>query len=236
VFRRKKKKNHIRMAGRIAALEDIFDICWDIHKTVGHQGRDTMLKEAKKFYDNITRPIVVLFLNFSEEYQVKRKKIKNHGLVVKPIRSSNFNSRWQIDLIDFRTLPDGDYNWILTVQDHCTKFVWLIPLKQKTGLEVAKALFDLFGIFGAPCILQSDNGKEFRNQIVYGLKLLWPGLEIIHGRPRRPQSQGSVERANGDVQNILGSWMRSNNSTKWATALPIVCNIKNRKFHSGKNR
>ena len=155
-----KQKQNYPNGGRIAALEDIFDICWTIHQSVGHQGRDTMLNEAKKFYDNITRPIVELFLKYSEEYQLKRKKIKNHGFVVKPIRSSDFNSRWQIDLIDFRTLPDGEFNWILTVQDHCTKFVWLVPLKQKSGQVVAKALFDLFGVFGAPCILQSDNGKE----------------------------------------------------------------------------
>ena len=50
-------------------------------------------------------------------------------------------------MIDFRTLPDGEYYWILTVQDHCTKFVWLVPLKQKSGQEVAKALYDLLGVF-----------------------------------------------------------------------------------------
>ena len=38
-------------------------------------------------------------------------------------------------------------------------------------------MFELFGIFRAPRILQSDNGKKFRDQIVYGLKLLWPGLK-----------------------------------------------------------
>ena len=58
------------------------------------------------------------------------------------------------------------------------------------------------GIFGAPQIIQSDNGKEFRDQVVNSLKIIWPGIEVIHGRPRRPQSQGSVERCNGDVQGI----------------------------------
>ncbi len=130
-------------------------------------------------------------------------------------------------------MPDGEYNWILTVQDHFTKFVWLKPLKNKTGLEVAKALYEIMGMFGAPAIIQSDNGKEFRNSVITSLKTLWPSIEIIHGRPRRPQTQGSVERANGDVQNILGSWMRTNKSTNWAIALPIIANIKNRKFHSG---
>ena len=45
-----------------------------------------------------------------------------------------------------------------------------------------------------------DNGREFRNSVINSLKTIWPGIKIIHGRSRRPQSQGSVERANGDVK------------------------------------
>ena len=89
------------------------------------------------------------------------------------------------------------------------------------------------GTYGSPCILQSDNGKEFRNSVVYNLKKLWHNLKIIHGRPRHPQSQGSVERSDGDIQGILGSWMRDNNSTKWSLALPMVIFTKNNKFHRG---
>ena len=74
---------------------------------------------------------------------------------------------------------------------------------------------------------------KFRNNVVYNLKKLWHNLKIIHGRPRHPQSQGSVERSNGDIQGILGSWMRDNNSTKWSFALPMVMFTKNNKFHRG---
>ena len=54
-------------------------------------------------------------------------------------------------------------------------------------------------------IIQSDNGSEFRNEIIRSLKILWPDIRILHGRPRRPQTQGSVERSNEDVQNLLGN-------------------------------
>jgi hypothetical protein len=87
------------------------------------------------------------------------------------------------------------------------------------------------GMTGAPCILQSDNGKEFTNSLVYNMKILWPELKIIHGRPRHPQSQGSIERSNGDIQGIIGTWMRDNNSTNWSYALPMVMYKKNNKFH-----
>ena len=106
----------------------------------------------------------------------------------------------QIDLVDFQSLPDGEYKWILNAQDHLTKFSHLRPLRAKSAKEVAWALYKIFCRCGAPVILQSDNGKEFRNQLISSLVLLWPGLQIVHGRARTPQTQGSVERSNGDFQ------------------------------------
>ena len=64
-------------------------------------------------------------------------------------------------------------------------------------------------------------------------KILWPDLQIVHGRSRRPQTQGSVERANGDFQPMLGSWIRENKNPKWSLGLPIVMHQKNRKYHTG---
>ena len=34
--------------------------------------------------------------------------------------------------------------------------------------------------------------------------------QLVNGRPRHPQSQGAVERANRDVCDMLTSWMREN--------------------------
>ena len=72
---------------------------------------------------------------------------------------------------------------------------------------------------GAPNILQSDNGREFVNKVITELTILWPDLKLVHGRPRHPQSQGSVEKANDEVHRLLVSWMRDNNSTSWTQGL-----------------
>lgn len=129
------------------------------------------------------------------------------NLVVKPMVFSNLNSRCQVDLIDYQSQPDGDYKFILTYQDHLTKYVVLRPLKSKKAEEVTKTILKIFLDFGAPSILQSDNGKEFCNILIENLKKLWPELRIVHGKPRHSQSQGSVERANQDIQNILTAWL-----------------------------
>ena len=88
-------------------------------------------------------------------------------------------------------------------QDHLTKFVVIRPLTSKRAAEVAYQLMDIFLLFGAPHILQSDNGSELTAQIISDLKELWPELVIVHGKPCHQQSQGSVERANYDIKDML---------------------------------
>lgn len=64
-------------------------------------------------------------------------------------------------------------------------------------------MLDIFIIFGAPSILQSDNGHEFSNKIVEEACSMWDELKIVHGKLRHSQSQGSAELANQDVENML---------------------------------
>ena len=56
---------------------------------------------------------------------------------------------------------------------------------------------------GPPTILQSDNGREFKNQEIKNEVIqMWPGLKMVNGKPRHSKSQGPVERANRDVENL----------------------------------
>jgi hypothetical protein len=48
----------------------------------------------------------------------------------------------------------------LHYEDHLTKFAVLRPLTSKLAAEVGFQLLDIFLLFGAPHILQSDNGRE----------------------------------------------------------------------------
>jgi hypothetical protein len=54
---------------------------------------------------------------------------------------------------------------------------------------------------------------------------------IVHGRPRHPQSQGSVEKANADIKEMIISWMNDNDTTQWSERLRFVQFQKNRSHH-----
>lgn len=74
-------------------------------------------------------------------------------------------------------------------------------------------------ISGCAKYLQCDNGREFSNQIIQELLIMWPRLKMVHGKPRHSWSHGSVKRANQDVQNILKSWMKEMKNSRWSEGL-----------------
>ena len=77
-----------------------------------------------------------------------------------PILTQGFGTRGQVDLIDFQSIPDGDFRFLLNYVDYGTKLIYSEPIVAKRAITVAYALFHLFTVIGPCAILQSDNGKE----------------------------------------------------------------------------
>ena len=148
---------------RIVHLEELFDKifwCWEQVGLGGWKPLHTKIKD-QGYYINVD--LVQLFLAQSPTHQARLNKQTQKSLVTNPILSENFSNRGQVDLIDMRANPDGEYKWILNYQEHFTKWVVLRPLKKKCALEVSNTLITIFYTLGTPNILQSDNGKEFDN-------------------------------------------------------------------------
>lgn len=114
---------------------------------------------------------------------------------MKSIISLEINSRCQIEFIDMLVRPSG-----------VTNFLILRPLKHNSAKAVANVLLNIFTLFDATAIFQSDNGRKFVNNIITELSTMWKDLKIVHGKPRHSRSQNSVERANQDTEDMLGTW------------------------------
>ncbi|CAF4559389.1 unnamed protein product, partial [Didymodactylos carnosus] len=216
----------------ICVYESLFNIIKECHEAVSHGGRDKTLTEVNSHYSWVPKIVIEIYLKTCVACQV-RKPLK-HPVVSKPIISLGVMTRLQIDLIDMRTRPDivsSDivYSWILHCIDHFSKFTFAYPLKNKSAVEVASKLRKLFFSFGPPHLLHSDNGAEFVAQVIVELKTLFPDMCFIRGRPRHPQSQGCIERANGVLSVALGKWLDTNHSTHWSDGLlPVAYGINTR--------
>lgn len=69
-----------------------------------------MISELPRKYKNTTLCDLEIFIHLCEPCQQKQKGFKK-GVMVKPIISPEFNSRFQVDLIDFQSHPDGKYKF-----------------------------------------------------------------------------------------------------------------------------
>lgn len=214
---------------------EYFDILHEAHTQCGHGKLVAMNNILKVKYKNIPKTVINIFVDFCEICQ-RTASTKRKGLVVKPLIFKDFNSRAQVDLIDLQTCPDGRFKYVMVYQDHFTKYLFLRALETKTAVEVANNLMDILILIGPPDELQSDNGREFKNRVSSSISEFWTGFKIVHGRPRHSQSQGSVERANRHIENILRSWIAESDSTKWSEGLKIIQFRKNNTFHSGINQ
>ena len=78
-----------------------------------------------------------------------------------------------VDLVEY-TSKSEENRFILSVIDHLTRFLILIPIKSKGAAVVVRHLIDrVFSVFVPPETLHSDQGKEFRNQLVKELRFVF---------------------------------------------------------------
>ncbi|KAI5148741.1 hypothetical protein ENBRE01_0515, partial [Enteropsectra breve] len=103
-----------------------------------------------------------------------------------------------VDLRRYMNENDG-FCWLLNVIDTYTKYLWSFKMKNKSAESVKDCLKYIFNNFGPPLEIQSDNGCEFKNQLLRNF-LLSLNIRIIHGRPRNPKAQGQVERVNQTIK------------------------------------
>ena len=91
-----------------------------------------------------------------------RKRFQKRSVLAKKV-----DDIWTADLVDmspYSRLNSG-YKYLLTVIDLFSKYGWIVPLKTKTGKEVAMAFQKLFITTNAlPGRLWTDKGTEIYNQ------------------------------------------------------------------------
>lgn len=141
--------------------------------------------------------------------------LARHGLVrcrhaqapVQRFERERPNELWQMDFKGVtRRLPYSP----LSVIDDCTRFcLGLLPVAMHSGQEVWDALWGIFGEYGLPDAILTDNEGCFASPKGHGPSWLearlWRlGVRTLQGRVAHPQTQGKVERFHRTIQEELG--------------------------------
>lgn len=117
------------------------------------------------------------------------------------------NDLWQID---HKAAVHG--RWFrravpLAILDDCSRYLLgLRSLPDKGFSSTWAALWDILREFGLPLAILSDCDRVFHGSVGPSrleVRLMRLGIEIFHGRPYHPQTQGKVERLNGTLERAV---------------------------------
>lgn len=157
------------------------------------EGARKILTRMRELYVGVKEVTVQKVLNELPEKQKIKPRFLNKP-PSRPVEASEVMERNQIDLIDFQGLPvehEGiTYNFVLSVMDVFSRYVFLAALPSKHAHNVAHELYQLYSVVGPPRIIQCDQGGKFKGVVkVVADKL---NVKIVRSRPYHPQSQGKV--------------------------------------------
>ncbi|ORD96886.1 PO113 [Hepatospora eriocheir] len=135
------------------------------------------------------------------------------------LKSRHINDIWEIDLIE---LPESldDFKYVLTGIDVYSKFGFIHPIIDKSSEEILIGLKKFIKEVGKPNKILSDNGLEFKNNRVEGY-LLAMQIEIKHGSPYTPTTQGVIERFNRTFKSKLRR-TREFGKLDWKNELKVI--------------
>ncbi len=109
------------------------------------------------------------------------------------------NQLWQMDFKGHFAMCGGDRCHPLTMTDDCSRMLLCLDAYGFERWEdVEKSLLRVFGEYGLPDSILSDNGPPWGSSgngyTPYEIWMMQLGILPIHGRPLHPQTQGKEER------------------------------------------
>lgn len=208
------------------------ELLQNIYTTVDHEAgysHPEKLYKAVKEY-GITKKHVKNFLSTQKSYTVHKKA--NYKYKRRQTTSPRINNLFQADLMIMDKIyrQNSHFKVLLVVIDVLSRYLYVYPLKSKSGLEVAKAFDNLFAKVNPPVrFLQTDRGLEFYNRHVkailkkYNVKLFSTYSHL---------KASVVERVIGTLRSKIQRYLTHNNTNKYINVLPEIVNSYNNTIHS----
>ena len=189
---------------------------------------EKLYKAAKRQNPDITFEDVKDWLSGENTYTLhkpaRRRFSRERVFVSEP------DQQFQADLVDMQQFSkeNNGNKYILTVIDCFSKYAFALPLKNKTGIEVKKALEKIFKERN-PDKLQTDRGTEFTNPTVQNyLKY----MDIHFFTTFNTTFKCSiVERFNRTLKAKMYKYFTAKGTRKYLEVLPKLVHSYNHTYH-----
>ena len=198
---------------------------------------DELTSKLKMLYEDIrSTPSfgakIEAFLRSNELHskykQITKKKFPRRRIVTRfPFEL------FQADLIEYPKYKFNNKHFVycLVIIDCFTKFVWIKPMKTKTGEETARAFDSLFREFDEhPINLMTDSGLEFFNSKV---SQVLSSYNITHYKPRTKTlwKASMAERVIQTIKRKIEKYFHLNKTKTWINIIDQVVNNYNNTPH-----
>ena len=141
------------------------------------------------------------------------------------VRVNGIDEIWAADLVDMQAFSkfNRGIKYLLAVIDIFSKHGWLVPLKDKTGKSVARALKKIFKE-RKPAKMWVDKGKEFYNKDVQEM------IELYS--TENEEKSSVVERWNRTMKEKMWKYFSTNSTRVYINVLDGLVNQYNNTKHS----
>ena len=215
-------------------LRYLREIYSDPRHPAGFGGLRLLLHHGKRRDPSLTRDDVKQFLSHLDPYTLFKQN-RRHFPRLK-IRVKGANRILSADLADFQRIAhynDG-YRYALVGVDAFSRYAWVVPLKTKSGLEVANGLE---GAIFSRCLryqrIHVDQGKEFYNHIVTSMLARYNCS--VYSTYNSKIKAAHAERFIRTLKGKLYRAMNLANTWRWLDFLPDVVHGYNHRPHSAFN-
>ena len=150
-------------------MNDFFArIYFDPSNPSGFGSIHKLTKAAQKNDPKITLNDVKDWARYNDTYTLHKKRLRKYPM--RKTISRGLDHQWQMDLVDLTKYArqNNNYRFILTSIDVFSRYAFAVPIKNKSGTQVAAAMEKIF-ILREPKIIQVDKGSEFYNSSVDAL-------------------------------------------------------------------
>ena len=139
--------------------------------------------------------------------------------------------KFHIDLTGPHRRSAGGHVYLLTGICCFTKYLVVVPLRDKSALTVANALLKHVYLIYSACELQvHDNGSKFVNSILQHLSRMM-GIQDLRSSAYRPVANAAIERTHRTINAVFAKTIKEH-QRDWHEQAKYVCFAYNTAKHS----
>lgn len=175
---------------------------YDVNSPAAYSGVDKLYRIVNIKKKIIGRYRILKWFNSQDSYSLQktpRRTFKRSKVLV-----GGLDHQWDCDLMQLNrnsiSWDNDGINYVLVAIDVLSKYVWLQPLKKKTGKEVTQAFKNIFAQGRVPQRIRSDKGQEFNSKLT---KTLFKEFGIHHFFTQNELHASVLERCIQTIRNKL---------------------------------